>query len=251
MNSLHWPRFRHVLANDFLQQWKKIWIATLALAGVGLVAYLTNVDPGAAARPEIHRGLFVPVLMLGGMIFTSAIFTDMHHPLQRFHYLTLPCSNLERFVSRYLLTGPLFCLYVLVVYMVFEWLASLIARAMLGTSGAGFSPFHEEVLETTLNYLWMHALVFAGAIHFRSHALIKTLLVFLVVGCGLVAVQLIALRVVFWDHFTSLVQVEPDFTLHLFFIPPPILTALVAALAAWVLFIAYLGLREHEVQGEL
>src|SRR5688572_7721339 len=118
MSSFSWPRFQRVFANDLLQQWRKIWIGTLALAGSGLVAYLTNVDPQAAVRPTLYEALFPTALLGGGLIFASTIFADLHHPLRRFHYLTLPCSNLERFLSRYLLTGPIFYLYVLAAYAI-------------------------------------------------------------------------------------------------------------------------------------
>ena len=64
------------------------------------------------------------MLIVGGLICTSTIFADLHHPLQRFHYLTLPCSNLERFLSRYLLSAPLYYLYVLVAYAILDWVAA-------------------------------------------------------------------------------------------------------------------------------
>lgn len=249
--NFSWPRFRRLLANDFMQQWKRIWIATLALAGIGLVAYLTNVDPEADTRPEIYLGLFPAVLILGGLIFTSTIFADLHHPLQRFHYLTLPVSNLERFFSRYLLSGPLYCLYVVVTYVVFDWLAAAIAKAMLGASAAPFPLSDPRIVQLILTYLGAHSMAFLGAIYFRSHQLVKSLLAFVVIGFALVVVQLAAVRVIFWEYFKGFMPVETGDTAPLFHIPPVGLAAIAVALVLWVLFIAWQSLREHEVQREL
>jgi len=138
VNHFSWPRFVLLLRNDVLEQWRKIWIATLALAGVGLLVYILNVEPRAAVKPAIYAGLFPYVLIAGGLIFTSLIFADLHHPLQRFRFLTLPCSNLERFLSRYLLSAPLFYLYVLATYAAFDWAAGRITEVLRGASARSF-----------------------------------------------------------------------------------------------------------------
>lgn len=250
MSRFDWQRFQRLLRNDLAQQWRKIWIATLALAGTGLVIYLAMLNPQVPGKPEIYAVLFPAALIGGGLVFTSTIFADLHHPLQRFHYLTLPCSNLERFLSRYLLSAPLYCLYVLVVYAVFDWTAALIANVALGRSAAAFAPLEPRMLQQTLTYFGLHALMFGGAIYFRSHALIKTLLGVLLIGFGLVIVQLVAVRIFYWDYFTALVQVKaaiPPFV----DLPAGLRVAAGFLFCLWVLFIAYQCLREHEVQREL
>jgi hypothetical protein len=251
MSNFDWPRFERVFCNDLLQQWKRIWIATLALAGTGLIAYLTNVDPQAAVRPALYALLFPVVLIGGGLIFTSTIFSDLHHPLQRFHYLTLPCSSLERFLSRYLLSAPLYYLHVLVAYAVFDRLAAAIAGVMMDKSAAAFAPFEPRMLQLTLAYFGLHALMFGGAIYFRSHALIKTMLCAALIGFGLVLAQLAAVRIFFWDYFPTLWPVETTAPIRLFVLPQPVQAGAWILLCLWGLFIAYRCLREHEVQREL
>jgi hypothetical protein len=247
MSSFHWPRFKRQFCNDLLQQWRTIWMATLALAGAGLVAYLTNVDSQVTGGPALYRYLF-PVGLIGvGLIFTSTIFADLHHPLQRFHYLTLPCSNLERFLSRYLLSGPLYYVYVLVAYAIFDGLAGWISQALIGMSAQPFAPFEPRMRELTLYYFALHALFFGGAIYFRSYAFIKTMLSATLIAFGLVLVQLAAVRIVFWDYFA------PRFPLpiRLLALPPAVQAGACMLLSLWALFIAYYCLREHEVQREL
>ena len=250
MSRFDGSRFRRLFCNDLLQQWKKIWIATLAVVGLGLVAYLTNLNPPNVAKPELYAVLFPIVLLVGGLIFTSTIFADLHHPLQRFQYLTLPCSNLERFLSRYLLSAPLYYLYVLVVYAVFDWVAALTAHALTGRSAAAFAPFEPRILLFTLDYFGLHALMFGGAIYFRSHALIKTWLSVVLIGFGLVAVQFLAVAILFWSYFTSLLPLKLTAPIRLVSVPLPVIVVGAVLLYLWVLFIAYVCLREHEVQRE-
>jgi hypothetical protein len=250
MNTFNVSRFLRVIGNDLLQQWRKTWIATLAFAGIGLICYLTNTDPHTAEQPAIYLVLF-PAALLGGLVLTSTIFADLHHPLQSAQYLTLPCSNLERFVSRYLLTGLIYYGYVLLVYAVFDWAAGQLALLIMEKRGLAFAPFSPRMRDVTLWYFGLHGLAFGGAIYFRSYTLIKTALSGVVVWLGLALLYFIAVRIVFWDHFTALLPSESDLRVELYQVPLAVMIAAAVVLYLWVLFIAYLCLREHEVQREL
>jgi hypothetical protein len=251
MNAFNVSRFGRVFSNDLLQQWRKVWISTLAFAGVALICYLMNLNPHDVEEPTLYVPLFSAALLAGGLVLTSMIFADLHHPLQNAQYLTLPCSNLERFASRYLLTGPVYYVYALAAYAVFDWAAGQVAAALTGKRGAVFAPFSPEMLTVTLWYIGLHALTFGGAIYFRSYALVKTALSLVLIGVGLLLVYVIALRLIFWGHFTTLLPNESAVRIN-FFEPPPVALWIGATLFyLWVLFIAYLCLREHEVQREL
>jgi hypothetical protein len=251
MNTFNLSRFLRLFSNDVLQQWRKLWISTLALAGIGLICYVTNVDPNAAERPAIHVVLFSAVLLAGGFILTSTIFADMHHPLQSAQYLTLPCSGLERFLGRYLLTGPVYYLYVLIAYAVFDLVAALISDELRGVRAAAFAPFSPKMRDITLCYFGLHALVITGAIYFRSYALIKTALSVVLIWLGLLLVFVVSLRLIYWDHFTTWLPNESAVRLDFIIVPLWVQMVAVGLLYLWVLFIAYQCLREHEVQREL
>jgi hypothetical protein len=167
------------------------------------------------------------------------------------YFLLLPRSNLERFLSRYVLSAPLFYAYVLVVYAVFDRVAALLTNAVRGTSAAPFVPFDPEMLQLTLAYFGLHALMFGGAIYFRSHALIKTLLCVVIIWFGLVLTQLVALRVFYWSYFNTLLPVESALPRPTFVPGPAFMVAAGSLLSVWLLFIAYQCLREQESLREL
>lgn len=251
MNRFSFARFRRVFANDFLQQWRKVWMATLGTVAVALVIYVMGVDPRADVVPPPHATLFPMILLVAGLIFTSTIFSDLHHPLQRFHYLTLPCSNLERFVSRYLLSGPLLLVYVLVVYTLFDWVAGGVSELLKGARAQPFPVFTDFPWEHALRYFGAHAVMFAGAIYFRSHVFFRTTLFVAVIVLGLLLVQLVALRILFRGHFTSLFEIDKALDIEPFSVPPSLAIGGWILLGLWILCIAFVRLREHEVQREL
>src|SRR5690606_14860576 len=98
VDTFNLQRFFHVLiGNLILLHARKIGFASLGLAGIGLICYAVNVSAEQGDNGEVAMVMFGILLLGGGSIFTSMIYNDMHHPLERFQYLMLPCSNLERF----------------------------------------------------------------------------------------------------------------------------------------------------------
>ncbi|HEY0963731.1 MAG TPA: hypothetical protein VGE69_15380 [Pseudomonadales bacterium] len=261
MNDIFDPRrFARVLLNDLLQlQPRRVAFASLGLAGLGLLVYLANVGTPVAQAEGSPLALvqFAALLLLGGSIFTSMIFNDMHHPLERYHYLMLPCSNLERFVSRYLISAPLYVLYAIVLYKVFEIGANFVCAllregrvvAPLDLGATGF-------IELVKAYFFLHLFVFGGAIWFRSHALLKTMFAGFVFWALFGTAFFVAVRLFYRDAFISLFETNPDgpyLNFEFLFIDGVVWLhkLLFAAFLAWCLFLAWLGLKDHEVQGGL
>lgn len=248
-NTFDASRFLRVFRNDFAQQWRRIWIATIGAFGLGLVIYMTNVDPRQPDEPALFAGLFPLALIIGGLLFTASIFADVHHPLQRFQSLTLPCSNLERFLSRYLLTGPLFFLYTLVAYAVFDAAAAMLAQAWLGKRAAAFDLTATPIWQFSATWFFLHACMLLGAVYFRSYALIKTGLVATVLSFTMIVVHVVAVRLTYWEYFTGVLPddgaVLPELVA---FTQPEPLVLMGFLLHLWVLYLAYLTLCEHEVQ---
>jgi hypothetical protein len=263
MNDLfNLRRFARALANDLLQlQLRRIAIASLGFAGIGFLVYLVNVSAGPQAEdPQLALAQFATLLFLGGAIFTSMIFNDMHHPLERYHYLMLPYSNLERFVSRYLVSAPLFVLYVIVLYKAFEVGANFVCALLQeGRVVAPLDLGSPLLWNLVKGYFIVHIFVYAGAIWFRSNALIKTLFTGFVFWALAGLLLFLSVRLMYRDSFISLFETNPDGPyINVEFIALGLddglqwyHTLLLRAFLAWFLFLAWLGLKEHEVQGGL
>lgn len=251
-----WKRFLRVLANDLLLlQPRRVLFTSLGLAGIGFLIYATNLGSMPQdGSSQLAIICFLFLLCGGGWIFTSMSFNDMHHPLERYHYLMLPCSNLERFISRYLVTAPFYIIYTIVLFKVFEIVANFLCELLWDAS----APPLELDAGMILTYLGSHVFVFTGAIWFRSYALIKTAVANVVFWSLWGMVGFLALRLIYWDHFISLFEMDPDNPVMINLElgngegSPGLWQKLVyTAFLLWLLFLAYLGLREHEVQDGL
>lgn len=262
LDIFNWQRFVRVFLNDLmLLQARRVGFASLGLIGIGMIVFLTNASETSAESSEASLVLFGTFLLGGGHIFTSMIFSDMHHPLERFHYLMLPCSNLERFVSRYLITAPLYFIYAVVLYKLFEAFANFTIN-ILFEEGNAMLPLDlgsEEVARITSAWFASHVFMYCAAIWFRSYALFKLMAtnVLFFTLCGIVS--FLAVRIFYYESFISFFELNPNGPFpNIEFNPfnadgtvKGWIQALILAFLGWVLFLAYLGLDEHEVQDGL
>jgi hypothetical protein len=254
MSQFSLPRFTRVIQNDALRISRPLLFGTLALLGFTVLIYLTNFTAGDAPATPMNGMWFAIYLPVGGLVFTSASFQDMHHPLERYRYLMLPCSNLERFVSRYLLTGPLFVLYAVVAFSIIDWVGNLLTGWLIDARQPLFSPFSSQSWLMIRIYLGAHVFALIGAICFRSHALIRTALALLALFLGFAAVCYVAMRIFYWDafswtHFEAVRSIR--MMLFPFFAASWLNTAIGIGFALWILYVAYRCLRGHEVQDGL
>lgn len=249
MNVFHWPRFVRALRNDVVGNARGIVIATLAFLCIGTMLYIGQASHPADITIIPADFLFSVVLMCSGLLLTSVSWNDMHHPLGRFQVLMLPIAPLERFVARYLLTGPLFCLYAIVVYIVFERLANWLCQAIYGVQLPLLNLGSGAPKDTLRFYFTLQPLAFAGAIYFRNYAAIRTTLAVTGLYLLFTLVVAVAIRLIYWDHFDTPFEASVPIRFGLFvLLGPAVSTAIVLLADFWVLYLAWLFLTDHEVQ---
>jgi hypothetical protein len=159
------------------------------------------------------------------------------------------------------ITAPLYYVYALVMYKLFEVVANF-AIAILLENGNPIPPLDlgsDVVAQITVAWFVTHIFIYCGAIWFRSYALFKlmaTNMVFFSL-CG--AISFLAVRIFYWDSFISFFEMNPEGPFpNIVFNPFDAngtlkgwVRALFIGFLGWVLFLAYLGLDEHEVQDGL
>jgi hypothetical protein len=249
------PRFRRLLLNDALGMGRSLLYGVPLLLAITLLVYLTSFAPGQLTEDPPARVLLFTIFLLGsGLLVTSLAFRDMHHPLERYQYLMLPVSNLERFFSRYLLTGPLFILYVVLVFTMADAAGNALTWWLKDAREPLFSPLTSEAVLAMRIYLVAHAVAITGAICFRSFALPKTLLWVSLVVLGLAAVVYLSLRLFYAGSFVfSQIEAVAPIGLRLqpWFAASWLNYVFATAFVLWVLVVAYRSLRAHQVQDEL
>ena len=144
MNNFSVRRLGLLLRRDFSVGYKSVFIAMAAVGGfVILVSVLS-----ALVRKfgPIHFQLYLPLLFLGGFIVTSLIFKELHLNGQGVFYMTLPGSNLEKFLSKLLVTSLGYAFGSLFFYTAVSSAAEGINRVIFGYGHAFFNPFTRQVL---------------------------------------------------------------------------------------------------------
>jgi hypothetical protein len=227
---------------------KRVLLATGMLYAFNLFLYVNISDK---INGSLSEGLFYIFTFVGGALLTSVIYNDMHHPLERYQYLTLPCSALERFTSKFIITCPMYLLYALLVIMGFKLLAPAIF-GLSGSTGAPILPFDDIPFRYLLIlFLTGQVLFLIGATVFRNYAVLKTGFSLFVLPYTFFLVTMVALKVIYFDHYDRFwtlktnTEIYPgiEFQLlrHEYFI-----MTIWGVFYLWLIYIAYTCLKDHE-----
>lgn len=171
-------RLAHLIINDIKVHFKTILIAAAIFV---LIFFLTSFTFASSS----HAYFFS--LYTIGFIISSTAFNDLHQLFKTQNFLTLPCSNLERFLNKWLLTSLGFSL----VLLLFFYMSSLLGVILnLVISRHTINPL--DIQDPQLwfgigKYIILQSIVFLGAIVFKKNSLIKTALT---LGCFFILLNL-------------------------------------------------------------
>ena len=242
-------RFSRVIQNDALRIARPVLFTTVALFGLTLFIYLFNYQRLIGGKQTLPMSLLGIYLVGTGLLLTGGAFQDMHHRLERYQYLMLPVSSFERLLSRFLLTGPLFVLYGLLAFAVFDFAGKQLVGMYRDVHEPLFPLFTTEVKWLVGSYAMAHVVMLIGAISFRTHAFLRTVLFLLAMVLLMVVVENATERILFpdlfsWAQFGNIkplpVELMPWFTV------PWMNVVLVSGISGWLFYVAYLCLRDHE-----
>ncbi len=117
-----------------------------------------------------HFADYFFVLYVGGFILSSMAFSEYHDPKRAHSALTLPCSALEKVLSKWMLTSIGYALGLVILY----FLLSIVLH--FGKSLERFDILQPALWMGIGKYILLQSVVFLGAISFKKYALIKTAL---------------------------------------------------------------------------
>lgn len=162
-------------------------IAFAAIAGSLLIISLLTGYSNPSSLLSLGPMFFV-VLFIGGYVFTSNIFAELHSPQKSIPFLTLPVSKLERLTNAWVLTAIIFPILALLVFALVILLSYLLLRIPI-PAGAFSILWSAKALKIVLIYCITQSVFLFGAVYFRKHNFLKTLLSLFVIQnvIGLVA----------------------------------------------------------------
>lgn len=182
-NQFSLTRLGNLMKMELRKNIKGLAIAVFVILEVHFTGFIIDNIFNNYRVYNIHDAGYAFCLLLGGFIISSMAFGDMGNTLKRNSYLTLPASNLEKFLSAWLLSSvgwilvftPLFVLHTLIVNSVGNMLFRDVTFYM-------FSPFSETSLEAIRYYIVLQGIFLVGAVNFRGYVFLKTLFAIFIIG---------------------------------------------------------------------
>lgn len=191
-------RMLYLARKDWLELYKGLIITTLAVMGVVLVSSLINAYSGSG---EFHSGMYVPVLFLSGILFSSNALTDIHKKGKGYPWVLTPASQIEKYLERFLFSTVGIIIYTLAAYWVFSLVCEGTAWLLFKRTNPLFNPFTVQLLKTMAAYIVVQSLFFFGSIYFKKLNFIKTVLAMFIVTIVLTLLALLFFRIFFGSYF--------------------------------------------------
>jgi len=190
-----------LLRRDLAHGYRAVLIAMAAVGGVLIVfSFLSMLGrPGQ----DFYTPFYVGLLFLGGFLFSSGAFKEMHQQGSGPFYLTLPGTTLEKLVSKLLVTSVGYAVAILVFMTGASALSELLNRAVFSAGHTWFNPFSPAILKSAAVYLVFQGLFLLGSVWFRKVVFLKILLAENIVVVGLAIIAALIFRIAFWGLFTG------------------------------------------------
>lgn len=221
-----------LLKHDFQKYWKKILmiIGGAFVASSVLALFFVITGDYALVANEMHTVLYPMILIWVGMFLVSMSFKDMNEDSERQNYLSLPASHLEKYTSRFILTGIVLPLFISIVYCIYAFFYDSVVLMALDDGikrfsfftniFSGYTPTSFDFLKF---YLPLHSVFFLGAITFRKLNFFKTLfsgisIIFMFVGMVYFFGKLLLPELYTgWAVLEGNIKVEPNEWMRVFF----------------------------------
>jgi len=190
-----------LLRRDFAHGYQAVLTAMAAVGGVLIV--LSFLSMLGRAGQDFYTPFYVGLLFLGGFLFSSGAFKEMHQQGSGPFYLTLPGTTLEKLLSKLLVTSVGYAAAILVFMTGASAVSELLNRAVFGAGHIWFNPFSQANLKSAAVYLVLQSLFLLGSVWFRKVVFLKIILAENIVVTGLAILAAVIFRITFSGFFSG------------------------------------------------
>ena len=189
-NFFYLPRFWLLLKMELYRSRKAVLMTIVIALGLHFFIDLL-LSPVLSPNRVIyeHSQNYSFSLILGGLILSSLAFNDLSNTLRRYHYLTLPASNLEKFTSMWLLTTVGWIIGFTIIYTLYTMVANIIGALLFSYMDfRAYDPLNRFSINAVQYYFVLQGVFLVGATHFKGYVFPKTLftLILFAAVCGFI-----------------------------------------------------------------
>ncbi len=157
-------------------------ITTLLVAGgLLLVGSLLSLRGDHVVKSSEFIGMFSLLFLLLGVLFTFAIFKEMHNKKVNHFYFLLPASSFERIIASWLLSNVIYIIVFTLFAFIIGQLAIIICSVFPSTDMHVLPIFSETYWQLIKFYFFVQPAFLLGAVTFAKNRIGKTLLVVLII----------------------------------------------------------------------
>jgi len=194
-------RLWHLLKLEATTKNKRALIVFAAVLGILLLyQFLLIYNRDHDAHNWINQ-MFGGVLIFAGLLYTSYSFKELTDNSTSMTYLTLPASNFEKFISKWLFSTVGFYVVYLIGYSIFAFIGLNAAETLLEFKGESYAPFADENWICTKVYFVVSSIFLLGAITFKNYHAPKTVLSLVGLAMLIGTITYLIVRVVMYDFF--------------------------------------------------
>ncbi|MBE9468795.1 MAG: hypothetical protein IMY72_10835 [Bacteroidetes bacterium] len=170
-------------------------VSATIIAILMFTAYNTN-----SYNSDILLSTFLPIFFLGGLIFTSSSFKELHDPKSSCSFLTFPISTLEKLTGLWLTTSVLFSVASIATIYIIHILVSILSSQLFDFQLQIDNIFVAELFKKVASYIVFQSIFLLGAIYFRKNNFLKTILSIFIVFTIYAILTGLAGRILFSDY---------------------------------------------------
>lgn len=210
-NTFDFNRFSLLLKKELWSGNKKSIIVAGAVFGFLILYALLMIYNKGPMYQFINWNLFPMVLFGGGLIFTSAIFHEFNDKMGTHHYLSLPASTFEKFLSKWLITAILFPIVASVLFWVYTKIGD--AFYLNYYPGTDYIPWELTDWWSIFFlkiYIVYQSTFLIGGIVFQKYTFFKTSIVHWIISLASVIIGAILFRIIFANQFEGLFSINQD-----------------------------------------
>ena len=200
--SFSTSRFIQLIKRDLIYYKKTNWIALVCIPlTVLMIFYLQELTEESAFTHNFFLSWFNIFLFGGGLVFTSMIMWEFRTAAGRAQYLTLPASNFEKLLTRFIYTLLVYPLFIFAIFFI------------IGVSGKVYSDTTTLwfFMSSTLKlFLVLHAALLLASVWFNNYSGPKAFLYSFALFFILVIIISFLFRIVFYDAFEGFAMFNED-----------------------------------------
>lgn len=151
-----------------------LYIAFGTVSAVVFLLLIAKLFPSGFYSEEEFLSMVFPSIFIGGLIFTSKIFSELNNQRTSMFYITLPASTLEKLLASWFLTSFLFLGFSIILAYVINIVVSLFSGMFFSTEILIVNLFSLNALKFYAAYLFFNTIFILGAVTFRRNNFLRT-----------------------------------------------------------------------------